>query len=206
MNHNLYSAQNLIAKITGENQAQALMERYGSLTALARADEQELTDLPGIGNATAAAVKSAFRLAAQLSAEALPEPPLLDNPQSIADLLREEMRVQTVETFYVVLMNVRRRLIKAVKISQGTIDTLHIHAREIFRPAIVYNAHSICLVHNHPSGNSSPSDADCKVTRDIIRAGQLLKIDVLDHVIIGLRTAENPKDYSSLRELGFFYA
>jgi len=206
MNHNLYSAQNLIAKITGENQAQALMERYGSLTALARADEQELTDLPGIGNATAAAVKSAFGLAAQLSAEALPEPPLLDNPQSIADLLREEMRVQTVETFYVVLMNVRRRLIKAIKISQGTLDTLHIHAREIFRPAIVFNAACICLAHNHPSGNSSPSDADCKVTRDIIRAGQLLKIDVLDHVIIGLKTAENPKDYSSLRELGHFYS
>lgn len=179
------------------------MERYGSLTAIARADEQELTDLPGVGASTAAAVKSALVLAAELSLEALPEAPLLDAPEHIANLLREEMRVQTVETFYVVLMNVRRRLIKAVKISQGTIDTLHIHAREIFRPAIVYNAHSICLVHNHPSGNSSPSDADCKVTRDIIRAGQLLKIDVLDHVIIGLRTAENPKDYSSLRELGF---
>jgi len=205
MNYNL-SHQNLIAKIAGENQSVVLMERYGSLTALARADEQELTDLPGIGNATAAAIKSALGLAAELSAEALPEAPLMDNPENIADLLREELRVQTVETFYVVLLNVRRRLIKAIKISQGTLDTLHIHAREIFRPAIVFNAACICLVHNHPSGNSSPSDADCKVTRDIIRAGQLLKIDVLDHVIIGLKTAENPKDYSSLRELGFFYA
>jgi DNA repair protein RadC len=205
MNYNL-SHQNLIAKIAGENQAQALMERYGNLTALARADEHELTELPGVGAATAAAVKSALSLAAQLSVEVLPEAPLLDNPQSIADLLREEMRVQSVETLYVVLLNVRRRLIKAIKISQGTLDALLVHPREVFRAAIIYNAAALAVAHNHNSGNSSPSEADIRVTRDLIRAGQLLRIEVVDHVILGSRTLENPKDYASLRELGYFYS
>ena len=205
MNYNL-SHQNLIAKIAGENQAQALMERYGNLTALARADEHELTELPGVGAATAAAVKSALSLAAQLSVEVLPESPLLDNPQSIADLLREEMRVQSVETLYVVLLNVRRRLIKAIKISQGTLDALLVHPREVFRAAIIYNAAALAVAHNHNSGNSSPSEADIRVTRDLIRAGQLLRIEVVDHVILGSRTLENPKDYASLRELGYFYS
>jgi len=205
MNYNLMH-QNLIAKIAGENQAHVMLERYGSLTAIARADEAELMDLPGVGTATAAAVKSAFDLAAQLSAEALPEPPLLDHPESIANLLREKMRVQSVETFYVVLLNTRKRLIKSIMISQGTLDTLHVHAREIFRPAIAHSAAAIILAHNHPSGNCTPSDADIRVTRDLIRAGQILKIEVLDHLIIGLRNSENPKDYASLREMGYFYS
>jgi DNA repair protein RadC len=92
-----------------------------------------------------------------------------------------------------------------VKISQGTLDTLLVHPREVFKPAIAANAAAIVLVHNHPSGDPTPSEADIKVTRDLIRAGQLLKIEVLDHIIIGRKTQERPKDYSSLRELGYFY-
>ncbi len=205
MNYNLCH-QNLIAKIAGENQAHTLMEHFGTLTAIARADEAELMELPGFGSATAAAVKSALNLAAQLANEVVPDAPLLDTPERIADLLRDELRVQPVESFYVVLLNARHRLIKTVKISQGTLDCLHIHARQVYRTAIVHNAAAICLVHNHPSGISSPSDSDCKVTRDLIRAGELLKIPVLDHIIIGLKTVENPKDYTSLRELGHFYS
>ena len=206
MNYNLNSATSLIANIAGNNEALALMERFGSLTALARADEHELTEVSGIGQATASAIKSALELAKQLSLEALPEAPLLDTPERVADLVREELRVESIETLYVLLLNVRRRLIKKVKISQGILDTLLVHPREVFRPAIVHHAAAIVLIHNHPSGSSQISDADAKVTRDLIRAGQLLKIEVLDHVILGLKTAENPKDYSSLRELGFFYA
>jgi DNA repair protein RadC len=92
------------------------------------------------------------------------------------------------------------------KISDGTLDTILVHPREVFRAAIAANAAGIVLVHNHPSGDPTPSDADIKVTRDLIRAGQLLKIEVVDHVIIGRATAERTKDYASLRELGYFYA
>jgi len=80
-----------------------------------------------------------------------------------------------------------------------------VHPREVFRQAIIANAAAILLVHNHPSGDPTPSEADIKVTRDLIRAGQLLKIDVLDHVIIGRATPGRAKDYCSLRELGYFY-
>jgi DNA repair protein RadC len=78
-------------------------------------------------------------------------------------------------------------------------DTILVHPREVFRLAIIASAHDIVIMHNHPSGESTPSDADIKVTRDLIRAGQLLKIDVLDHVVIG------NQNRSSLRELGYFY-
>jgi len=206
MDYNNLSATNLIATIAGDSQALALMERYGSLTAIARADERELTELPGVGTATAAKLKSALGLAVKLSEESLPESPLLDTPERVADLMREEMRVQHVETLFVLLLNTRRRLIQKVKISQGSIDTLLVHPREVFRAAIVHNAAAICVVHNHPSGSATASSADISVTRDLIRAGQLLKIEVVDHIIMGLRTAETPKDFSSLRELGYFYS
>ena len=90
-------------------------------------------------------------------------------------------------------------------ISQGTLDTLLVHPREVFKPAITAGAAAIVLAHNHPSGDPTPSEADIKVTRDLIRAGQLLKIEVLDHIILGRATAERKRDYVSLRELGYFY-
>ena len=121
-------------------------------------------------------------------------------------LLREENRLLQVETLQVILLNTRRRLIRYEAISQGSLDTLLVHAREVFKLAISANAAALVLAHNHPSGDPTPSDADIKVTRDLIRAGQLLKIEVLDHVIMGRATAERPKEYSSLRELGYFYS
>ena len=79
------------------------------------------------------------------------------------------------------------------------------HPREVFSAAIACRASAIILANNHPSGDPSPSEADIRVTRDMIRAGQLLRIEVLDHLIIGTRSVERRRDYSSLRELGFFY-
>jgi len=134
------------------------------------------------------------------------EAPVLDTPERIADLLREENRLYEVEHFQAVLLNTRRKLIRVEQISQGTLDTILVHPREVFKVAIAANASAIVLVHNHPSGDPTPSEADIKVTRDLIRAGQLLKIEVLDHVIIGKRTEQRPKDFVSLRELGYFYS
>jgi DNA repair protein RadC len=111
-----------------------------------------------------------------------------------------------VENFQVVILNTRRRLIRVETISQGTLDTLLVHPREVFKSAIAAGAAAIILAHNHPSGDPTPSEADIKVTRDLIRAGQLLKIEVLDHIILGRATSERSRDYVSLRELGYFYA
>jgi DNA repair protein RadC len=130
--------------------------------------------------------------------------PLLDTPERIVDLLREDNRMYEVERFQVVLLNTRRRLIRVEQISHGTLDSLLVHPREVFKMAIASNAAAIVLVHNHPSGDPTPSEADIKVTRDLIRAGQLLRIDILDHVIIGQATHERLKDFVSLRELGYF--
>jgi len=182
-----------------------VVQKYGSLQALAKASIEDLKTFKGIGRDKAVTLIAAFTLARKMAEELRREAPLLDTPESIAELLREDNRLSEVEHFQVVLLNTRRKLMSVVKISQGTLDTLLVHPREVFKHAITANAAAIVLVHNHPSGDPTPSEADIKVTRDLIRAGQLLKIDVLDHVIIGRATQERPKDYLSLRELGYFY-
>lgn len=102
------------------------------------------------------------------------------------------------ECMVVLLLNTRRRIRGHVFVSQGTLDTVLVDPRSVFRPAIIAAAQAIILMHNHPSGESEPSQADIRVTRDLIRAGQLLKIDVVDHVIVGSGC------HSSLRALGYF--
>ncbi len=184
--------------------ARQLVGRYGTLTALAQAKIEDLQCVKGIGRDKAVTLMAAFALARRMAAELRTESPVLDHPEAIAGLLREENRVREVETLQVVLLNTRRRLIRVEEISNGTLDTLLVHAREVFRSAIAANASALVLVHNHPSGDPTPSEADIKITRDLIRAGQLLKIEVLDHVILGRASLERSKDYSSLRELGYF--
>jgi DNA repair protein RadC len=129
---------------------------------------------------------------------------ICEQPQQAADYWRLHIATNPYfnpdcECFAVLMLNTRRRVKGHQLVTIGTMDTLLVHPREVFRGAIIAGASAVVLLHNHPSGESTPSEADIKVTRDIIRAGQLLKIDVLDHVVIG-----NPK-HSSLRELGYFY-
>ena len=102
------------------------------------------------------------------------------------------------EAFVVLVVNARKRIIGHNLVSLGNLDTCPVQPLSVFRPVIVASGKGIILVHNHPSGNSEPSNADIKVTRDLIRAGELLKIEVLDHIIIG-------HSYTSLRSLGYFY-
>ncbi len=185
---------------------QNLLTRFSSLENLARASVDDLRAVKGIGRDKAIALKAAFTLARRMAAEIREEAPLLDTPERVAELLREDNRMHTVENFQVIHLNSRRRLIRVDHISQGTLDTLLVHPREVFRAAIAAGAAAIVLAHNHPSGDPVPSEADIKVTRDLIRAGQLLKIEVLDHVILGRSTPDRPKDYASLRELGYFYS
>jgi len=103
------------------------------------------------------------------------------------------------ECLAVLILNTRHRIKGHHIVSIGTMDTILVHPREVFRLAIVTAASALILMHNHPSGESTPSEADIKVTRDLIRAGQILKIEVLDHIIIG------DGNHTSLQELGYFY-
>ncbi len=195
----------LLSALTGPRPAQLLLERFGGLSPLARASLEELQQLKGVGKSKATAIRSAFLLAQRLSQETNKEAPMLDTPERVADVLREPNRLYTVEHMQVVCVNTRRRLIAVENVAQGLVDQVLVHAREVFAIAIAKRASAIILAHNHPSGDPTPSEADIRVTRDLIRAGQLLKIEVLDHIILGQRTTERPRDYCSLRELGYFY-
>ena len=130
---------------------------------------------------------------------------ICDQPQLAAEYWRQQVVKHPffnpdVECFVELLLNTRKRIKGHLFISTGTLDTILVHPREVFRPAVIGAASAIVIMHNHPSGEPTPSEADIKVTRDLIRAGQLLKIDVLDHVIIGADR------HCSLRELGYFYS
>ncbi len=184
-----------------------LIFKYGnSLQALARASVDDLRQVKGIGRDKAVTLIAAFELAQRMARELCSESEPLDHPEAVVRWLRAKDLLKNVETLQVLSLNTRRRFIRLDEITGGTLDTLLVHPREVFRKAIAANAAAVVLAHNHPSGDPTPSEADIKVTRDLIRAGQLLKIDVLDHVIIGRATPERPKDYVSLRELGYFYS
>lgn len=129
---------------------------------------------------------------------------LCDEPDKVADYWRLHIATNPYfnpecECLIVLLLNTRRRVKGHQLVTIGTMDTLLVHAREVFRGAIIAAASAIVLMHIHPSGDPTPSEADIKVTRDLIRAGQLIKIEVLDHVIMA-----NP-GRKSLRELGYFH-
>jgi DNA repair protein RadC len=129
---------------------------------------------------------------------------LCDTPERAADYWRMHIATHPYfnpdcECFVVLILNTRRRVKGHQLITIGTMDTLLVHPREVFRVAIIAGAAAIVMMHNHPSNESTPSEADIKVTRDLIRAGQMLKIEVIDHVIMG-----NP-NFASLRSLGYFY-
>jgi len=136
---------------------------------------------------------------------------LCDTPEKAADYWRQYVVScpyfnPDCECFVVLLLSTRRYLKGHQLVSIGTLDTLLVHPREVFRVAVLAGAAVIILMHNHPSGDPTPSDADIKVTRDLIRAGQLMKIEVIDHVILGRPKGEPPRDWASLRELGYFYS
>lgn len=134
--------------------------------------------------------------------ECVPMTEVADTPEIVAQYWRNNIPQSgwydpMKEAFVVLVLNTRRRIIGHNLVSLGSLDTCWVHAREVFRPALALAGHAIILAHNHPSGDATPSEADIRVTRDLIRAGQLLKIEVLDHVIIGA-------NHSSLRAMGYF--
>jgi DNA repair protein RadC len=185
---------------------QELLAKFQTLDRLSQASVPELCAVKGIGRDKAVTLKAAFTLARRMAAEIRAERPLLDSPERISDWLREDFRATGVERLVVLLLDTRHRLIRVEELAHGTLDAIHVHAREVFKHAIAANAAAIALAHNHPSGDPTPSEADIKVTRDLIRAGQLLKIDVVDHVILGRKTTQRERDFASLRELGYFYS
>ncbi len=175
------------------------MHRYASLDSLCKASAQELSKIKGIGPTKAVQLKAAFELGARLSASRRLEQPI-ETPLHVQELLGNEMRLLPNESLRVIALNAMLKLIAVEEISKGTVNETIAHPRDIFRAALSHNAHGIIVVHNHPSGDPRPSMADVQFTQDLKRGSEMLQIELLDHIILGVASADQPDGYYSFKE------
>jgi DNA repair protein RadC len=168
----------------------------GDLAALAHAAPGELVRVGGVGPAKAASVLAALELGRRVAAKPLRRGERIASPEDVHRHFHARLRDAVAEEFHVVLLDARHRVIRSVLSSQGTLTASLVHPREVFRPALREAAAAIVLVHNHPSGDPSPSPEDRELTRRLASAGLLLGIPVLDHVVVADR------GFVSLREEG----
>lgn len=183
--------------------SQRLLAAFGSLTALAKASVKDIQAINSIGPVKAQMVKAAMELAQRLTRESVGENPMVVTPEQAAAVLRERARVLQTEVFWALMLDAKNRLIgEPQKISEGTLTSSLVHPRELFKRALQQSCASMILAHNHPSGDPTPSSEDIKVTKQLIGAGELMGIKVLDHIVVGHRKYHNSTDFLSLREAG----
>jgi len=180
--------------------ARQLLQDHGSLAGLARCSVRELSKMKGIGLAKAVQLAAAFGLGHRLAQESIAGQPM-DRPELIYQLLGAEMRALDRESLRAVLLDTKHRLLRVIEISLGTLNESIAHPREVFRPVLLHAAYAFVLVHNHPSGDPTPSEADRRLTRRLVEAAQLLQIRLLDHVIVGA-PADGRQPYFSFAEAG----
>ena len=180
--------------------AKSLLQEWGSLRRLAGCSVEELSSLPGMGPAKAAELKAAFEMGRRMALPEL-ERSRIDRAGAIHGLLAREMEILPYESLRVMLLDTRHGLLEQREISRGSLNESIAHPREVFRPAIAKGAYAIAVVHNHPSGDPQPSEADRRLTRRLMEAGALLQIPLVDHVIIGTTRGDHPP-YFSFREAG----
>ena len=156
-----------------------------------------MVQVKGIGPAKAVQIKAAFELGRRLATAPRPDQDRINNPRQAAELFMEELRYKKKEYFFLLLLDTKNQVICREKISVGSLSSSIVHPREIFTIPVRRSAASVILVHNHPSGDPTPSQEDLEVTRRLVEAGQLLGIIVQDHIIIG------DGCYVSFKEKGF---
>ncbi len=164
---------------------QRLLAKFGGLTGLHRAPFAELKKQHGLGDAKAAQIKAAIELGRRLTLESPEERPTVNSPADAAALVAYEMSALEQEHLRVILLDRRNRVLETVEIYKGSVNSSQVRVGEIFKEAIRKNASALIVVHNHPSGDPTPSPDDVAVTRAIVQAGKLLDVDVLDHMVIG---------------------
>ena len=177
-----------------------LIDQHGSLGALGSLPLDELMRHSGLGPAKASKLAAAFELGARVARERVQDCPL-DTPEKLYDYFYPQLRFLTQEQLMVVLLDTRLRHAGTVVISKGTVDSCTAHPRDILQPVVTRGCYGFALVHNHPSGDPSPSNADMRVTRRIIEASDLMQVKFLDHVVIG-RPSPTRQPYYSFREAG----
>jgi len=180
--------------------ADLLRERGGLMELSASSLVEIQSSAPGIGPAKATELLAAFEVGRRLSRGGM-ERPVLDNPVSVYDLLAPEMQSLRQETLRVLLLDTKLRLQRSETVSLGSLNETIAHPRELLRPALVHSAYAVVVVHNHPSGDPSPSDADRRITRRLVDGAELLQLRIIDHIIIG-RSEGGRQPYFSFREAG----
>ena len=182
--------------------AARLKRAAGSLTALGNMEASEISKCcEGIGSAKAATLAAVFELGHRAVKEQLTREDL-SNPETVYQYLAGDLRYEQQENFVVLLLDTRRHLIRRCTISKGTLNRTMVHPRDVFREAIICNACSIIISHNHPSGDVTPSKLDRELTRELVDAGKAIHIPILDHIIIGTDNGANVLPYFSFREHG----
>lgn len=180
--------------------ARDLLKQHGSLRELSRCSVDELAKIAGVGFAKAVQLAAAFDLGNRLARESLANQKI-DSPELVDQLVGGEMRMLRTEEMRVILLDTRYRLIRVEHVSSGTVNESIAHPREIFRPAVIASAYAVIVVHNHPSGDPSPSQADHSLTRRLAEAAELMQIKLLDHIVIGAQANKGPA-YFSFKEAG----
>ncbi|MBN1304603.1 MAG: DNA repair protein RadC [Anaerolineales bacterium] len=185
--------------VRGENAVQVgqrLLQTFCGLTGLHRADFKEVCAQHGLGAAKAAQIKAAIELGRRLTLESPEERPSINSPADAAALVQYEMAVLEQEHLRVLLLDTRNHVLDIIEVYHGSVNSSQVRVGEVFKDAIRRNAAALIVVHNHPSGDPTPSPDDVAVTRAIVQAGKLLDVEVLDHLVIG------QSRYISLKERG----
>ena len=165
--------------------SQRLLADHGGLRGLLRLEVAELVRVKGLGDAKAVGLKAALELGRRLAALPPEDRPPIGSPEDIANLLSIEMAALEQEQLRVVLLDTKHRILATRIVYQGSVNQAQVRVAEVFRDAVRQQATAIVAVHNHPSGDPTPSAADVALTIEIVAAGQLLDIELLDHLIIG---------------------
>jgi len=183
-------------KKTAIDLARELLDRYESLENLFSRSPSELMKVKGIGSAKAATLSAAFQLVRRIQAKKTTNRSTFKRSSDVRDHYLPLMKDLRKEVFRILLLSRANRLIKEVIISEGTLDASIVHPRDVFREALLESAAGVILLHNHPSGNPSPSEEDIRITKQLVEAGRVMGIKVYDHIILG------GEDYRSLADDG----
>lgn len=189
--------------VSGENAVQVgqrLLQQFGGLGGLHRAPFEELVNQHGIGDAKAAQIKAAIELGRRLTLEAPEERPMINSPADAAALVQYEMSALEQEHLRVLLLDTKNHVMDIMEVYHGSVNMSQVRVGEVFKGAVRRNATGVIVVHNHPSGDPTPSPDDVAVTRALVQAGKLLDVDVLDHLIIGQGR------YISMKERGLGFS